>query len=74
MLKADEKRAQKLVGTSASDCQTSIMLSAERTPVEAIADVANALCWLNEQCLEKKAHRQALMKGGRAALKKLGEF
>lgn len=74
MLKADEQRAQRLTGTSASDCEITVMNSVESHPVEVLADVANALCWLNEQRLEKKAHRQALMKAGRAALKKLGEM
>lgn len=73
MLKADEQRALRLTGTSASDCETTAMHNVESHPVEVLADVANALRFLNEQRVEKKAHRQALMKAGRAALKKLGE-
>jgi len=44
------------------------------SPMGALSDVADALNYMNTNGIEKKAHRQALMKAGRAALKKLGEM
>ncbi|MCK7542926.1 hypothetical protein MLC59_01915 [Marinobacter bryozoorum] len=73
MLTYDADRATRLTGTSASDCDITMMRKVDHSPLEALAEVANALYHLNAQGLEKKAHRQALMKAGRAALKKLGE-
>ncbi len=73
MLTYDADRAKRLIGTSASDCDITMMRKVDHSPVEALAEAANALRYLNGRGLEKKAHRQALMKAVRAALKKLGE-
>lgn len=74
MLTYDANRAARLTGTSASDCDITMMRKVDTAPAEALAEVVNALHHLNTQGLDKKAHRQALMKAGRAALKKLGEL
>ncbi|MFL1404228.1 hypothetical protein ACJO2E_02645 [Marinobacter sp. M1N3S26] len=71
MLTYDAERATKLTGTSASDCEISIMNGAETHPVETLVEVANALHHLNLKGWERKSHRQALVKAGRKALKKL---
>lgn len=73
MLNYDLSKALKLIGTSASDCEITAMHRASTSPAEALAEVANALHHLNAQGMDRKSHRQALMKAGRAALKKLGE-
>ena len=74
MLTYNADRATRLTGTSASDCEITIMNRANSSPMAALAEVANALHHLNVQGLEKKAHRQALLKAGRAALKKLEDM
>ena len=43
-------------------------------PYTALLDVANTLVQANQTNRENKAHRQALMKAGRQALKDLGEI
>jgi hypothetical protein len=63
-----------LVGTSAEDCSITMQNRVASSPMGALSDVAGALDYMNANGIEKKAHRQALMKAGRAALKKLGEM
>lgn len=63
-----------LVGTSAEDCSITMQNRVASSPMGALSDVAEALNYMNTNGIEKKAHRQALMKAGRAALKKLGEM
>ena len=63
-----------LVGTSAEDCSITMQNRVASNPMGALSDVADALDYMNTNGIEKKAHRQALMKAGRAALKKLGEM
>lgn len=63
-----------LVGTSAEDCGNTMQNRVASSPMGALSDVADALNYMNTNGIEKKAHRQALMKAGRAALKKLGEM
>lgn len=63
-----------LVGTSAEDCSITMQNRVASSPMGALSDVAQALNYMNTNGIEKKAHRHALMKAGRAALKKLGEM
>jgi len=69
-----QKRAAGIIGSSASDCEVSMVLSAGHSPVRTLSEVAETLYYMNVRGLEKKSHRQALMKAGRAALKKLGDM
>ncbi len=63
-----------LIGTSASDCEAGLMCGVERAPMRTLTSVATALFYMNEQGIEKVSHRKALVKAGRAALKKLGDM
>lgn len=63
---------ENLISTSAEDCRITIMNSVSRDPVRGLQLVATTLDTLNTRGLEKKSHRQSLLKAGRAALKRLG--
>lgn len=73
-MQPNKDHAARVIGSSASDCEVSMMLQAGHSPVRTLAEVANTLHYMNANGIEKKAHRHALMKAGRAALKKLGEM
>ena len=60
-----------LINTSAADCAVSIMRTAYTDPIYTLHLIADTLQLLNDRGLEKKSHRQALLKAGRAALKEL---
>lgn len=62
-----------VIGSSASDCETSLMLSATTSPVSTLATVAETLHYMNANGIEKISHRKALMKAGRKALNVLGD-
>ncbi len=64
----------RVIGTSASDCETGMMLSATTSPVSTLATVAQTLHYMNANGIEKISHRKALMKAGRKALNVLGEM
>ena len=66
--------AAKLLGTSADDCAQNIMRSVEINPYRGLIAVASTLVHANQTNRQNKAHRQALMKAGRKALKDLGEL
>lgn len=75
MLTPEERnKAARLIGSSASDCEITLMCQVKNSPFEALSEVARALYWMNEQSIEKLSHRRALVKAGRAALKKLGDM
>lgn len=63
-----------LIGTSASDLEISLTCQVEKSPMRVLTNVATALFYMNEQGIEKVSHRKALVKAGRAALKKLGDM
>ena len=67
------KGPQYVIGSSASDCETSLMLSATTSPVSTLATVAETLHYMNANGIEKISHRKALMKAGRKALNVLGD-
>ncbi|MDY6799363.1 MAG: hypothetical protein SVX28_11675 [Pseudomonadota bacterium] len=67
-------QAVKLLGTSADDCEQNIMRSVEINPYSGLIEAASALVHANQTNRMNKAHRQALMKAGRKALKDLGEI
>ena len=69
-----KKRAAMTIGTSASDCETSMVLQAGHNPLRTLDEVAGALHYMNTNGLEKISHRKALMKAGRKALNVLGEL
>lgn len=62
---------RKYIGTSADDCRIMMELRAERSPATALSEIAVILFDMNSLAIEKKAHRQALAKAGRSALKRL---
>ncbi|AOY88609.1 hypothetical protein BKP64_10765 [Marinobacter salinus] len=64
--------AKRVIGTSASDCETGMILSATTSPVSTLATVAETLHYMNANGIEKISHRKALMKAGRKALNVLG--
>lgn len=66
--------AVSLLGTSAEDCAQNIMRSVEINPYRGLMTIASTLVHANQTNRENKAHRQALMKAGRKALKDLGEI
>mgnify|MGYP005864403539 CR=1 FL=1 len=63
-----------VIGTSASDCETSLMTSATTSPVSTLATVAHTLHYMNAKGIDKISHRKALMKAGRKALNVLGQM
>ncbi|WP_228285589.1 hypothetical protein [Marinobacter sp. bablab_jr008] len=69
-----EKEMTALIGTSADDCAISITSHAETEPVETIRKVIRVLELMNSRGIEKKSHRQAMLRAGRKALNKIGEF
>ncbi len=75
MLTQDQNAAAaQVIGTSASDCETGMMLSATTSPVSTLSTVAQTLHYMNAKGIEKVSHRKALMKAGRKALNVLGEM
>lgn len=66
--------AKRTIGTSASDCETGLMLSATTSPVSTLEKIALTLHYMNANGIEKVSHRKALMKAGRKALNVLGEL
>lgn len=69
-----EKEMTALIGTSASDCAISLNNDAERDPSGTVRKVMGVLNLMNARGLEKKSHRQAMLRAGRKALNKIGEF
>ena len=65
---------ENLIGTSASDCEIQMMLSATTSPVSALAAIAEALHYMNSKGIEKTSHRRALLKAGRKALAVMGDM
>lgn len=68
MDKVTEVVAQKLVGTSASDCEIKIVGQADKHPMATLREVAGTLHYMNCRGIEKVSHRRALVKAGRKAL------
>ena len=65
---------ERVIGSSASDCEIEMMLAAGASPVTTLATVAETLYHMNARGIHKVSHRKALMKAGRKALKLLGDF
>lgn len=73
MLTVEQRNeASRLLGTSASDCETTLMRKVEINPYTALITCGATLAHANQTNRDNKSHRQALMKAGRAALKELG--
>lgn len=69
-----ERQMTALLGTSASDCAISLDNDANRDPAGTIRKVLSVLHLMNLRGIEKKSHRQAMLRAGRKALNKIGEF
>lgn len=69
-----EDQMTALIGTSASDCAISLNNDAERDPAGTIRKVLSVLHLMNFRGIEKKSHRQAMLRAGRKALNTIGEF
>lgn len=67
------KSPEQVIGTSASDCEIGLMLSATTSPVATLATIAETLHHMNARGIEKISHRKALVKAGRKALAVLGD-
>lgn len=61
----------KYTGTSASDCGIKMDRNVDNCPGTALGEIAQMLMVMNFNCIEKKAHRQALARAGRTALARL---
>lgn len=69
-----EDQMNALINTSASDCAISLNNDAERYPAGTIRKVLAVLHLMNVRGIERKSHRQAMLRAGRKALNKIGEF
>lgn len=68
-----ESRMTALINTSASDCAITMDARAERDPVDTIGEVTQLLVMMNHKGIEKKSHRQAMLRAARKALNSIGE-
>ena len=79
-LKAAEARTycgsllQRYTGSSADDCRITAGLSGDRDPATTLCEISMVLNEMNQAGIERKAHRQALAKAARIALKSLAEL
>jgi len=69
-----EQKMTALINTSASDCAISLNNDAERDPAGTIRKVLSVLHLMNFRGIEKKSHRQAMLRAGRKALAEIGEI
>lgn len=69
-----EARMTALINTSASDCAITMDNRAERDPVDTIGEVTQLLVMMNHKGIEKKSHRQAMLRAARKALNSIGEL
>ena len=74
LIDMSEKQMTALLGTSADDCSITLSNRAERFPVDTLQKTVNVLSLMNSRGIEKKAHRQAMLRACRKALNKIGEF
>lgn len=65
--------ATRLLCTSASDTDITMSLNAQNRPAETIISIVGVLIEMNNNSIEKRAHRQALAKAARKALSNLVE-
>jgi hypothetical protein len=69
-----EQQMTALINTSASDCAISLNTDADRDPAGTIRKVLSVLHLMNFRGIEKKSHRQAMLRAGRKALAEIGEI
>lgn len=62
-----EAKMQRLINTSADDCSITLANSANRNPVETIGEITQVLVMMNHQGIDKKSHRQAMLRAGHRA-------
>lgn len=69
-----EARMTALINTSASDCAITMNNKAESDPVDTIGEVTQVLIMMNHKGIERKSHRQAMLRAARKALNSIGEM
>lgn len=69
-----EARMTALINTSASDCAITMDNRATYHPVETIGEATQLLVMMNHKGIEKKSHRQAMLRTARKALNSIGEL
>jgi hypothetical protein len=69
-----EKEFNRLLGSSCSDCAITMENEVASDPAEALRTALRTLLHMNQKGIQKKAHRQALVRAGRKALGKIGEL
>jgi hypothetical protein len=69
-----EQQMTALINTSASDCGITLNNDADRDPAGTIRKVLSVLHLMNFRGIEKKSHRQAMLRAGRKALAEIGEI
>ena len=74
LIDSTEKKMNALINTSADDCAISLNNDAERDPAGTIRRVLAVLHLMNLRGIERKSHRHAMLRAGRKALNKIGEF
>jgi len=74
LIDSTEKDMNILIGGSAADCDSSLNCSLARNPAGTLRTVTRVLHLMNVRDIEKKSHRQALVRAGKKALAKIGEY
>lgn len=69
-----EAKMQRLINTSAADCSITLTNSANSNPVETIGEITQVLVMMNHQGIDKKSHRQAMLRAARKAMASLAEY
>lgn len=74
LIDSTEKEMRALISTSAADCDSSLNCSLANNPADALRRVTRVLHQMNALGIEKKSHRQAMVRAGKKALAKIGEL
>jgi len=74
LIDSTEKDMQRLTGGSAADCDSSLKCSLANNPTGTLRTVTRVLHLMNVRDIEKKSHRQALVRAGKKALAMIGEY
>ncbi len=74
LIDATEKDMNRLINSSASDCQSTLDCQLANDPAGTLRRVTSVLHLMNFRDIEKKSHRAALLRAGRKALNQIGEY
>lgn len=74
IIDSTEKDMNRLIGGSATDCDSSLKCSLANNPTGTLRTVTRVLHLMNARDIEKKSHRQALVRAGKKALAMIGEY